>query len=283
MTRSRRSRNNIYRATRMNMTSKRQINWLRGFSNLFFIYLYAPIAVLIIYSFNNNRIAQVWTEFSTKWYVKAFTNEDIQRAIINSLKVAAVATIVATLFATMAALVLSKPKFRGHVISNAIISLPLLVPEIATAVATLSFFAAIKFPLGLTSIIIAHIVFCIPFAFMPIRARLAGMQQNLQEAGKDLYANDWQVLRYVTLPLLKPGIFAGAILAFIISIDDFIISLMVAGAGATTLPLYIYSMIRLGVSPEINAVSTVLFCISVSAIAAYWLISKQTEDKTHDD
>ncbi|NKB76518.1 MAG: ABC transporter permease subunit [Gammaproteobacteria bacterium] len=269
-----RSQNNRKRA-------RSPINWLRGWSHLFFLYLYAPIIVLIIYSFNDNRIAQVWTEFSTKWYVKAFTNEDIQRAIINSLKVAFVATIVATLFATMAALVLSRPKFRGQVISNAIISLPLLVPEIATAVATLSFFAAIKFPLGLTSIIIAHIVFCIPFAFMPIRARLAGMDQTLQEAGKDLYANEWQVFYYVTLPMLKPGIIAGAILAFIISVDDFIISLMVAGAGATTLPLYIYSMIRLGVSPEINAVSTVLFSISVSAIAAYWLISRQTEDKTH--
>ena len=258
-----------------------KINWLKGWTGLFLVYLYAPIAVLIIFSFNNNRIAQVWTEFSTKWYYKAFTNEDIQRAVVNSLKVAVVATIVATLFATMAALVLSHRKFRGQLISNAIISLPLLVPEIATAVATLSFFAAIKFPLGLTSIIVAHIVFCIPFAFMPIRARLAGMDAHLQEAGKDLYANDWQVFRYVTLPILKPGIVAGAILAFIISIDDFIISLMVAGAGATTLPLYIYSMIRLGVSPEINAVSTVLFCVSVTAIAIYWAISKQNEERTH--
>lgn len=262
-------------------SEKKKFNWLKLFSNVFFVYLYAPIAVLIIYSFNDNRIAQVWTEFSTKWYLKAFTNEDIQRAIVNSLKVAAVATIVATLFATMAALVLSNRRFRGHGLSNAIISLPLLVPEIATAVATLSFFAAIEFPLGLTSIILAHIVFCIPFAFMPIRARLAGMDQTLQEAGRDLYANDWQVFRYVTFPLLKPGILAGGILSFIISIDDFIISLMVAGAGATTLPLYIYSMIRLGVSPEINAVSTVLFCISVTAIVAYWLVSKQNEEKVH--
>ncbi len=258
-----------------------RINWLKGWNNLFFVYLYVPIAVLIIYSFNDNRIANVWTTFSTKWYVKAFTNEDIQRAIGNSFKVAIVATITAALLATMAALVLSNTKFRGQLISNAIIHLPLLVPEIATAVATLSFFATIKFPLGLTSLMIAHIVFCIPFAFMPIRARLASMDPTYQEAGKDLYANDWQVFVYITLPLLKPGIFAGAILAFIISIDNFIISLMVAGAGATTLPLYIYSMIRLGVSPEINAVSTVLFFISVSAIAVYWLVSKQIEDKTY--
>ena len=216
----------------------------------FFFYLYAPIAVLIGFSFNDNRIAQVWTEFNTRWYVKAFTNEAIQNAIWNSLIVASIATVCATLFATMAALVLSRGAFRGQLLSVGIISLPLLVPEIATAVATLSFFAAIKFPLGLTSIIVAHVTFCIPFAFMPIRARLVGMDETLREAGKDLYANDIQVLWYIVLPLLKPGIFAGAILAFIISIDDFIISLMVAGAGATTLPLYIYGMIRLGFHPK---------------------------------
>ena len=262
-------------------TGNGKIPWLKMWACVFFVYLYAPIAVLIAFSFNDNRIAQVWTTFSTKWYVKAFSNEDIQNAIWNSLIVATAVTICATLFATMAALVLSRGSYRGKAVSVGIISLPLLVPEIATAVATLSFFAAIKLPLGLMSVIIAHITFCIPFAFMPIRARLAGMDETLREAGKDLYANDLQVLWYIVLPQLKPGIFAGAILAFIISIDDFIISLMVAGAGATTLPLYIYGMIRLGVSPEINAVSTVLFVISLTLVGTYWLISKQNEERSY--
>ena len=262
-------------------TNKGKIPWLKWWACIFFVYLYGPIAVLIAFSFNDNRIAQVWTEFSTKWYIKAFSNEAIQNAIINSLIVGTIATIFATLFATMAALVLSKGMFKGQTLCLGVISLPLLVPEIATAVATLSFFAAIKFPLGLSSIIVAHIVFCIPFAFMPIRARLAGMDDTLQEAGRDLYANDAKVLWYIILPQLKPGIFAGAILAFIISIDDFIISLMVAGAGATTLPLYIYGMIRLGVSPEINAVSTVLFLTSLTLVGAYWFISKQNEGSNH--
>lgn len=258
-------------------TNKGRIPWLKIWTCIFFVYLYGPIAVLIGFSFNDNRIAQVWTEFSTKWYVKAFSNDAIQDAIINSLIVASVATIASTLFATMAALALSRGRFRGEMLSLGVISLPLLVPEIATAVATLTFFAAIKLPLGLVSIMIAHIVFCIPFAFMPIRARLAGMDETLQEAGRDLYANDFQVLWHIVLPQLKPGIFAGGILAFIISIDDFIISLMVAGAGATTLPLYIYGMIRLGVSPEINAVSTVLFLVSLTLVGIYWFISKQNE------
>ncbi len=240
---------NIGRAS--SNAGKGRFPWLKIWTGVFFVYLYGPIAVLIGYSFNDNRIAQVWTEFSTKWYVKAFSNEAIQNAITNSLVVAAVATVASTLFATMAALVLSRGHFRGQTLSLGIISLPLLVPEIATAVATLTFFAAIKLPLGLMSIIIAHIVFCIPFAFM--------------------------VLWYVVLPQLKPGIIAGGILAFIISIDDFIISLMVAGAGATTLPLYIYGMIRLGVSPEINAVSTVLFLVSLTLVGIYWFISKQNE------
>lgn len=262
-------------------SGKRQTAWLKGWACVFFVYLYAPIAVLIGFSFNDNRIAQVWTSFSLKWYVKAFSNESIQSAIWNSLIVASIATVCATLFATMAALVLSRGMFKGQGLSLGIISLPLLVPEIATAVATLSFFAAIEFPLGLSSIIVAHITFCIPFAFMPIRARLAGMDETLREAGKDLYANDVKVLWYIILPQLKPGIFAGGILAFIISIDDFIISLMVAGAGATTLPLYIYGMIRLGVSPEINAVSTVLFLVSLVLVATYWFISKQSEERSY--
>jgi len=266
---------NIGRAS--TTTNQGKIPWLKIWACIFFVYLYGPIAVLIGFSFNDNRIAQVWTHFSTKWYTKAFSNEAIQNAIINSLIVASVATVASVLFATMAALVLSRGNFRGSTLSLGLISLPLLVPEIATAVATLTFFAAIKLPLGLMSIIIAHIVFCIPFAFMPIRARLAGMDDTLQEAGRDLYANDIKVLWYIVLPQLKPGIFAGAILAFIISIDDFIISLMVAGAGSTTLPLYIYGMIRLGVSPEINAVSTVLFLVSLTLVGVYWFISKQNE------
>jgi spermidine/putrescine transport system permease protein len=254
-------------------TNQGKIPWLKVWVCVFFVYLYGPILVMIGFSFNDNRVAQVWTHFSTKWYIKVFANEAIQDAVINSLIVASVATVASVLFATMAALVLSRGNFRGSTLSLGLISMPLLVPEIAIAVATLTFFAAIKLPLGLVSITIAHIVFCIPFAFMPIRARLAGMDDTLQEAGRDLYANDIKVLWYIVLPQLKPGIFAGAILAFIISIDDFIISLMVAGAGSTTLPLYIYSMIRLGVSPEINAVSTILFLVSLTMVGVYWFTS----------
>jgi len=255
---------------------------LRIWTWVFFIYLYAPMVVLVFYSFNESRRAQVWRGFSLDWYAKALGNDDIQSAAINSLIVAVVATAIATTIATLTALVLARGRnFRGSATALGIVSLPLVVPEIATAVATLSFFSVIGFELGLGSIIIAHTVFCIPFAFLPIRARLEGMDETYEQAAADLYADDWQTFRYVTLPLLMPGVIAGATLSFIISIDDFIITLMVAGAGSTTLPLYIYGMIRQGISPEVNVISTVMLLISLLFITAYWYITRGSERDGH--
>ena len=248
---------------------------LKGWTWMFFIYLYAPIAVLVVYSFNDNNSAQIWGGFTFDWYAKAFANDDIQRATFNSLVVAVIATAVSTVVATLAALTMARGRrFKGYAIADGILMLPLVVPEIATAVATLSFFATVGISLGLTTVIIAHSVFCIPFAFLPIKARLNGMDMTLEQAAQDLYANDWQTFRHVTLPLLMPGVVAGAMLAFIISIDDFIITLMVAGAGATTLPLYIYGMIRRGITPEVNAVSTVMLVISILFVTGYWFVSR---------
>ena len=249
---------------------------------LFFVYLYAPMVVLVVYAFNDSNRAQIWEGFSVRWFAKAFSNDGIQNAAVNSLIIAVSATVVATTLATLAAIALARTgEFKGKGVSIGIISLPLIVPEIATAVATLSFFAVIGFKLGILSIIIAHIVFCIPFAFLPIRARLEGMNDALEQAAGDLYANNWQTFRYVTLPLLMPGIIAGAMLSFIISIDDFIITLMVSGAGATTLPLYIYGMIRQGITPEVNVISTVMLLISIFFITIYWLMTKGDEHVAH--
>lgn len=248
---------------------------------LFFVYLYAPMLVLVVYAFNDSNRAQIWRGFSTRWFYKAFANDSIQDAAINSLIIATCATIVATTLATLAALAMARTgEFKGRSASLGLISLPLVVPEIATAVATLSFFAVIGFQLGLLSIIVAHTVFCIPFAFLPIRARLEGMNDTLEQAAGDLYANELQTFRYITLPLLMPGIVAGAMLSFIISIDDFIITLMVSGAGATTLPLYIYGMIRQGITPEVNVISTVMLAISIVFISAYWFMTKGDDHTT---
>lgn len=242
----------------------------------FFLFLYVPIVILVVFSFNIGRSATIWNGFSLDWYGRAFANDDIQRAAINSLTVAITATAFATIFATFAALIMARTdRFRGQNLSYAVLLLPLIVPEIVTAVATLSFFAAVGLKLGLGRVIIAHTVFCIPFAFLPIRARLEGMDATLEQAAQDLYADEWQAFRHITLPLLMPGIISGAMLSFIISMDDFIITLMVAQAGSTTLPLYIYGMVRMGITPEINAVSTVVLAISIIFVSLSYIIGKR--------
>lgn len=240
----------------------------------FFAFLYVPIMVLVAYSFNGSKFAMVWSEFSWRWYLKLLENDDIHSAAINSIIVAFAAAPVATIIATLAALVMVRGgDFTSRAFTSGLISLPLMVPEIVTAVATLIFFALLKINFGLINIILAHTVFCIPFAFMPIRAALEAMDPGLEVAAQDLYSDRWQAFRHVTLPLLTPGIISGFMLAFVISIDDFIITLMVAGAGSTTLPVYIYSMIRTGVTPEVNAVSTLLLAVSIVLVSGYWLLS----------
>ncbi|MDH3763561.1 MAG: ABC transporter permease [Gammaproteobacteria bacterium] len=241
-----------------------------GFSQIAWfciVVLYAPIAVLVLFSFNQNRSVTVWTEFSFDWYLKAAQNEGIQHAAWVSLEVAFIAMVVSTILATMAALVTTRTSpYRGLNVAVTVINQPLMVPEVVTAVATLIFFAIIKQATGVSGIgylIAAHTAFCIPFAYMPIRARLEDMDLSLEQAAADLYAPPFKVFRRVTLPLMLPGIMAGAMLAFIVSLDDVIITLFVAGPGETTLPLYILGQIRRGVTPEINAVSTVFLLISV--------------------
>lgn len=248
---------------------------LRPAAALFFAYLYLPIVILIVLSFNANRTVTIWTGFTADWYGDVLANEDILRAAINSLIVATSATAIATVTATLAALGMARTRFRGVMAVNGVIGLPLVVPEIVTAVATLLFFVLIGLPLGLATLIIAHTVFCIPFAYLPIRARLDGMDPALQEAAADLYADAWRTFRRVTLPLLWPGILAGALLAFIISLDDFVISYFVAGAGSTTLPVYIFGMIRVGVTPEVNALSTLMLAISVVFVSLSFLVQRQ--------
>jgi spermidine/putrescine transport system permease protein len=240
----------------------------------FFLFLYAPIAVLLVLAFNDNEQATIWTGFSTRWFGIVLDNADLIRAFQNSLTVATTATVLSTIIATLAALGMNRARFPGQDGVNALISLPLIVPEIVTAVATLLFFIMLGFRLGLGTVILAHVVFCIPFAYLPIRARLEGMDPRLEEAAQDLYADRRRTFLRVVLPLLWPGIISGAMLAFIISLDDFVITYFVAGAGATTLPIYIFGMIRIGISPEVNAVSALMLAISILFVAASWLVGR---------
>lgn len=251
-------------------------------SAAFFVYLYAPLLVVVVYSFNANRITGVWTGFSVDWYGSALNNSALMAAVKTSLIVAGIATVVATTIALMAAMAIIRGKnVRFRRLSETVVNLPLLLPEIVLAVATLILFSLIGLQNGLLKLVIAHSAFCTPFAFLPIRARLQGMSLDFEEAATDLYAPRWTVFRRITLPLIFPGLFSGAMLAFLISMDDFITSNMLASGGSTTLPVYIFSLIRAGTSPELNAIATMLIAASlVLATVALTVAARGTRDKT---
>ena len=252
----------------------------RLFTALFFVWLYAPILVVIAYSFNENRLASVWTGFSWRWYESALQNRALLDAVKISLTVASVATVIATTVALMAALVLVRGRdVRLRRVSETVVNLPLLLPEIVLAVAVLILFSQIGLQNGMAKLIIAHTAFCIPFAFLPIRARLQGMEPDFEEAAQDLYATPWVAFRRVTLPLIAPGVFAGAMLAFVISMDDFITSNMLNSGGSTTLPVYIFGLIKQGTTPELNAISTLIVLGSLVLATAALILTFRTPSR----
>lgn len=247
---------------------------LRLASLLVLAFLYAPLFVLVAYAFNANRVAMIWSGFSPRWFAVALANENLRRTALNSLVVASVATLVSTLIALPAALAFERGRsFRGRAAGEALIALPLVAPEIVSAIATLVLFQAVGLHAGLGNVMLAHTVFCVPFALLPMRARLRAMGRDLEDAALDLYATPVVAFRRVTLPLMAPAVLAGATLAFVVSLDDFLITLMVAPAGATTLPVYLYGMLRLGVTPEANAAAALLMFVSALAVTLAFLLS----------
>lgn len=233
---------------------------------LVYIFLYVPIIVLIVFSFNEAKQTAVWQGFTTRWYSSLAHNQKIIQSVKNSLLVAGVTTVVATIIGTFAALAMGRHKFRGKGMTQAMLYLPIVIPEIVIGAALVSFFGVIKLRLGLGTVILAHIAFSISYVAIVVRARMAGFDKALEEASMDLGAGPVQTFWRVTLPVLMPGIVAGALLVFTISIDDYVITSFVAGVGATTLPLQIYSMVKVGVTPEVNAVSTLLIIVTVIMI-----------------
>ncbi len=238
-------------------------------------FLYIPLVFVVGYSFNANRVVTVWKGFSLEWYADVLTNDDIQRALMNSLRVAVVATILSVLFATGLAIGLLRMVRAGRTFAWSLIMAPLIIPEIVFAIGTLALFVQIRAPLGVEAITLAHTAFCIPFALLPIRARLRSVDLSIYEAAADLGANEWTIFRRITLPLLMPGIVAGALLAFIISLDDFLVSYFLAGPGGTTLPVYIFGMIRNAITPGVNALSTLLLLVSVIIVTGSYLITRR--------
>jgi spermidine/putrescine transport system permease protein len=264
------------------MAERFSVSRLPGFTTiavLAFLALYIPIFTLVFFSFNAGKTVMDWGGFSLQWYVVAWQNTAVQEAAWRSVVIAFWATVIATTVATMAALGTTRRRaFKGQTAVYVAINQPLMVPEIVTAVALLIVFAWVKVQTGyqgLGYLILAHAAFCIPFAYLPIRARLEGMDLSLETAAADLYATPWLTFRRVTLPLMAPGIVAGAMLAFITSLDDVVITEFVKSAGQDTLPTYMLGQLRRGVTPEVNAISTVLLGLTVVILTAFFLITRE--------
>ena len=248
---------------------------LAAWAWIVFAFLYVPIVVLVIFSFNASSRVNIWGGFSLAWYGEALSNEVITSAIRVSLIVAAVSTAVSVVLGTAVALALDRYRFRGRRALDGTIYLPIVIPDITMAVMLLVFFAEAfkfidsfgpRFTLGISTVALSHIAFNISFVCVVVRARLDQFDRTLEEAARDLYATGWQTFRRVTLPLIMPGIAAGGLLALTLSLDDVVISAFVAGPGSTTLPVYVFSSIRRGVTPELNAISTLMLTASITLV-----------------
>jgi len=231
-----------------------------------YLFLYVPIIILIIFSFNKAKQTAIWEGFTLEWYAKLAQNDNILRAVKNSLLVAGAATVFSTVIGTMAALAMGRHTFKGKGVTQAMLYMPIVIPEIVVGAALVTFFGVINLRLSIWTIIIAHVAFSVSYVAIVVRARLAGFDRALEEAAMDLGAGPIQTFMRVTLPIIMPGVIAGALLVFTISIDDYVITSFVTGPRSSTLPMQIYSMVKVGVTPEVNAVSTLLLLVTVGTI-----------------
>lgn len=241
----------------------RRSRWLWLAALAAYGFLYAPLLIVVVYSFNDSNMNAQWVGFTLDWYRKLLRNEEMLAAAGNSMLIALVASAVSTVLGTMAGYAMYR--FRLRLLPVLVVA-PIAIPEILMGVSLLLFFVMINLTLGMVSIMLAHIAFCIGFVAIVVRARLAGLDESLTEAARDLGATPWQAFRLVTLPLVMPGIIAGALMAFTLSIDDFVITFFTAGPDARTLPLVIYTMVKITVTPEVNAVSTLLMLLTLALI-----------------
>lgn len=239
---------------------------LRVWTGAVFVFLFLPIATVVFFSFNASRLVDVWTGFSVKWYGTAWTDPSILAALRTSLTVAVINAILATAFGTLAAIGMRRVGRRFRTLLETMIYGTIVTPEIVIAIASLLFFVTINFDLGIPTIVITHVVYNTSIVALIVRARLVGMDASLEEAAQDLGATPIRTLWRVTIPLLYPAILAGGLLAFTFSFDDFVLTFFVSGAESTTLPLKIFSMLRFGISPVVNAVATVMLAVTLTSI-----------------
>ncbi len=251
-------------------------------------FLYIPMVLLVVYSFNYSKLVPIWGGFSTRWYGVLFRSEDVWEAVSLSLKIATVNAFFATLLGTFAGLALVRfGRFKGRTLFGGMITAPLVMPEVITGLSLLLLFITLKEAIGwpdkrgFTTITIAHITFSMAYVAVIIQSRLAGMAQDLEEAAQDLGAKPFRVLTDITLPLLAPGMMAGWLLSFTLSLDDLVIASFVSGPGAVTLPMLIYSRVRLGLRPDINALATIIILVvATGVLLAGWLLLRQQKQRT---
>jgi spermidine/putrescine transport system permease protein len=254
-------------------------------SILSFVFLYAPIVVLVVFSFTNDSFGVVWKGFTLKWYAQLLQNERLIDATINTLKVALISTLISTVIGTLMALALERYQFRARTGLDALLYLPIVIPEIVMALALLAFFAfslglletitGLQWRLSIVTVIISHIAFSISFVVVVVRASLKGFDLRLEEAAQDLGANEWQTFWRITFPLILPGIIGGALLAFTISLDDFIITYFTTGPGTSLLPIEVYGKVKRGVTPEINAISSIMLAFSMLLVGLSQFVQRQ--------
>jgi spermidine/putrescine transport system permease protein len=246
-----------------------------GYALLFYFFLFSPIVLLVIFSFNESRFPTHLTGFTFDWYVKLFGNYAMGQALKNSLIVTITSTAIATVIGTMVAVAMERYGFRAKTAVDGVLFLPIIIPDIAMAIMLLAFFVLVGMQLGLSTIIIAHVAFNISFVAVIVRARMASIDPDLAEAARDLYANEWKEFWRVTFPQLIPGIIGGALFAFVLSFDDYVITFFTSGPGSTTLPIRIYGMVRRGITPETNAVSSLMLLASFLLVPlTLWLQRK---------
>ncbi len=237
--------------------------------------MYVPIVLVIIYSFNESKISSVWDGFSLKWYADLFKDESMFEALLNSIVLGLSSSFAAAIIGTLGAVGSSKVELKGKGIVEYISTLPIMIPEIILGMVFMAFFSLIGLPFGMTTLIIAHTAFCIPYVFMMVKARLVGMDKSLEEAAQDLGASKIRTFFDIILPLIIPAIASGMLLSFAMSFDDVIISVFVTGVNSNTLPLKIYSQLKTGVTPKINALCTLMFFVTVLICSLSALLGRE--------
>lgn len=242
--------------------------WLVLFCTIVYLFLHIPILVLVIFSFNSSKFSVEWTGFTWQWYTRLLDRPDIINGLKASVIVGLAATVLSAVFGTLIAMALARHKFRGRTALEAFLYVPLVTPEIVVGISLLILFVLIGIPLGLTTITIAHVAFCISFVVVVVLARLQGLDQNLEEAAMTLGADEFTTFFKITLPQIWPGVLSGALLAFTMSFDDFVITSFVSGTGSSTLPIVVYGMVRKNIEPSINAISTIILVITAILIYA---------------